>query len=310
MVVFDKHIFLNSITTFEIPADLSPKDLSYLLNQYPAFNSIQLLNAVLTHKKDPELFNKKLSKVATKVIDRAILHDYIFKNKFTFKQVNLSTAKEQAEILVEDVNKSTGELVDTQTIEEVKEEQSDLEKIRLAKKLKTKNNIAKLKKKAKKAIIVQTEEKQEKKLFSDQAPHAKNSDFLKWLKEINTNKPVFALETKRKAVEKKKAIEEKEDLIPFEKVSGIEHEMHQEIKKSTDPLDDFISNQIAKKKVVRTKNTTKVSTNVGLISETLAQILVVQQKYTEAIEVYNTLSLKYPEKSIYFAHQIEKIKNY
>ena len=57
MVVFDKHIFLNSITTFEIPADLSPKDLSYLLNQYPAFNSIQLLNAVLTHKKDPELFS-------------------------------------------------------------------------------------------------------------------------------------------------------------------------------------------------------------------------------------------------------------
>lgn len=294
MVGFDKHIFLNSITTFEIPAELSPTDLSYLLNQYPAFNSIQLLNAVLTHKKDPELFNKKLSEVATKVIDRAILHDYIFKNKFTVKQVNLSTVKEQAEILVE----------------EVKEEKSDLEKIRLAKELKTKNNIAKLKKKAKKAIIVQPEEKQEKKLFSGQAPHAKDSDFLKWLKEINTNKPVFALETKRKAVEKKKAIEEKEDLIPFEKVSGIEHEMHQEIKKSTDPLDDFISNQIAKKKVVRTKNTTKVLTNVGLISETLAQILVVQQKYTEAIEVYNTLSLKYPEKSIYFAHQIEKIKNY
>ena len=79
MVKFDKHIFIDSISNFEMPAKFSHEDLSALLEQYPAFNSIQLINAVLTNKEAPELFEKNLSKIATKVIDRSILHDYILR---------------------------------------------------------------------------------------------------------------------------------------------------------------------------------------------------------------------------------------
>lgn len=46
-----------------------------------------------------------------------------------------------------------------------------------------------------------------------------------------------------------------------------------------------------------------------LISETLAQIYEKQGNYPKAIRAYQRLSLKYPEKSIYFASLIEKLKS-
>lgn len=50
-----------------------------------------------------------------------------------------------------------------------------------------------------------------------------------------------------------------------------------------------------------------VSEPEELATEQLAQIYIQQRYFDKAIEVYKKLSLKYPEKSIYFASQIEKI---
>ena len=51
-----------------------------------------------------------------------------------------------------------------------------------------------------------------------------------------------------------------------------------------------------------------VQENESLMTETLAHVYVEQKKYQKAITAFTILSLKYPEKSSFFAHQIEAIK--
>ncbi|MES2747490.1 MAG: tetratricopeptide repeat protein [Bacteroidota bacterium] len=97
---------------------------------------------------------------------------------------------------------------------------------------------------------------------------------------------------------------------PIERSTSAEEE---ERKKKLAIIDKFIE---ANPKIppINKENTTVISEPIFedksyLMTETLAKVYLEQKKYSRAIQAYEILILKYPEKSSFFAHRISDIKN-
>ncbi len=86
-----------------------------------------------------------------------------------------------------------------------------------------------------------------------------------------------------------------------------------EVEKKFDLIDKFLNN---KKSIVTDRNFSNtedlseksIVSQDELMTETLAKVLMKQKKYDKALEAYQILGLKYPEKNSFFADQIKKIQ--
>lgn len=86
-----------------------------------------------------------------------------------------------------------------------------------------------------------------------------------------------------------------------------------ELEKKFDLIEKFIE---LNPKIPQAKDTTSIPINIAksnetpssIMTETLAQIYLEQKKYIKAIQAYEILILKYPEKSSFFADRIKNIK--
>ena len=112
-----------------------------------------------------------------------------------------------------------------------------------------------------------------------------------------------------------------QEWLQLTKFNPIEREVEEkstandpEKQKKLDIIDKFIE---ANPKIAPVKETTKPPANISksteepthLMTETLAKVYLEQKKYTKAIQAYEILILKYPEKSSFFADRINEIKN-
>ncbi len=112
-----------------------------------------------------------------------------------------------------------------------------------------------------------------------------------------------------------KSIKREKEEYKEEEMKDIHFPLEEEIlkKKKFELIDKFIEN---KPKIVPSENLTsnvniKESTTLDkneLMTETLAKVYLEQKKYKKAIQAYKILSLKYPEKSSFFANRIKAVQ--
>lgn len=132
--------------------------------------------------------------------------------------------------------------------------------------------------------------------------------FQEWLQLAKTEPIDRSEETPEEAKQTEKPIEIKVE-------SKVEYEIvDEEKKKKEEIINKFIETNPKISPIKQTAITPAVQFNINqednsyLMTETLARVYLEQKKYTKAIQAYEILILKYPEKISFFADRISDIK--
>ncbi len=140
-------------------------------------------------------------------------------------------------------------------------------------------------------------------------------DILKEIEAIDDNTEIFDLSYFNQPQEEPKDLSSLsfEEWLDYVENKTTKKETS-EIKKQESLIEKFIKNKSSNK--ISSKGDTQQIASVvnkgteekdDLITETLANIYIKQKLYDKAIKAFTKLSLKYPEKSVYFANRIEEI---
>ena len=259
---------------------LSTEELEQIKEQLPYFTAARMV-LLKRQKESGQLNNDALSSTAINSPDRNRLRKYLQQEQTSIKP-EISQIIPTEEPIVEDVSAQiVPAITATETIEQVAEiESTSIEPI-----------------KEQEVKSVQNPNIEERKFII--AEHS----FDEWLKHFSEGKHSLkkAIEEKPQAIEAEK--DELNRLIESNISAGYFIQQMETESQYSKGLDNFIDNQKQKKSIH------KASQTLGLVTETLGKIYEKQGLVEKAIGVYEQLSLNNPQKSAYFAVQIERLKN-
>lgn len=252
-------------------------ELESILSEFPYLQSARAIHLKGLYNQDSFRYNLELKKTAAYTTDRSVLFDFITSEQFQGVERKSFEEKE----------KSLGSI--TVTGSEIVKPAPD--KVEESIKLTIKESGQ------------PTEEPIKETPEADTATATARE-------KLDIGKPIEFLKTEKHSFR---------EWLQLSKVAPINREEQQETpiedeskSKKLELIDKFIE---ANPKIIPVKNAPappaapeKPQDTSSLMTETLAKVYLEQKKYNKAIQAYEILILKYPEKSVFFADRISDIK--
>ena len=251
--------------------------LEKVLDEFPFFQSARALRLKGLFNQNSFKYNYALKVTAAHTTDRTVLFDFISSDTFVAIQKGL-------------YDKKVLELLDISVV--------DCEEIKSEIRFESKTNP--LEQSILTSIEGASEGKEDTKIAVEKLEIGKPLDFSinekhsfqEWL-QLSRIEPI---------------VRKKENLVSIERLI-----LEEEKNKKNELIDKFIESSpkispIRQEEVSKTYAEQSQTNNSYLMTETLARVYLEQKKYQKAIQAYEILILKYPEKSSFFADRISDIK--
>ena len=250
--------------------------LGAILNEFPYFQSARALRLKGLYNQNSFKYNYALKVTAAYTTDRSVLFDFVTSDNFvTIPNVLYN----QNNLQLMEMGVIDCEVVPPLSMEEQQQKALELSILTSIKEATHSSEIIQ--------EAIQNEEKPI--IFSENEKHS----FQEWL-QLSRKKPI----NRTNENEIKNLMDDEEE---------------EERKKKAELIDKFIETN---PKITPIKSGTtsaaqfniNTSDNTLLMTETLAKVYLEQKKYQKAIQAYEILILKYPEKSSFFADHITEIR--
>ncbi len=291
--------YTNLINKPDAVNDKQTEALGKIIQEFPYFQSARALYLKGLYNQNSFKYNYALKISAAHTTDRSVLFDFITSDTFTTIQKGFYEQK-AAEIL--DITVAESEVVSEDPkliIRENTIEQSILTSIREA-------SIAESETQMEKNIVIEVAD-------FDSKPVSEAEQ------KLEIGKPLTFSLTERHSFQDWLQLSKFQPIQREILENSPEHEKPSEVnfekQKKNVLIDKFIESN---PKISPIKKDTDIpaiffepskADNSSLMTETLARVYLEQKKYQKAIQAYEILILKYPEKSSFFADRILDIKN-
>ena len=278
-------------------------DLKSIIKEFPYFQSARAMYLKGLKNSESFKYNQALKSTAAYTTDRSILFDFITSKEFQQNQISQFIKQNTSyindiDVLVEDISIDRSVKIDKSLNKQIEDTKEVLDPALFQPKTEKKQRVD-FKADTTEALK-ETKDLKENVIASPKAvlnlgkpllfDKAENHSFNEWL-SLTRLKPI-----QRTEAESNENV--LEDIERAKKFKLIEQFITKSPKLKPAKI-KATNHNIAKAQMIQPE---------ALMTETLARIYVEQKNYKKAIQSYKILSLKYPEKSGFFADQIKAVK--